>query len=177
VSIVILICLGLSKSFSPIRDIRQIRSCLDHNTAATIATSLIHYRLDYCNFVIFYRPASHLGRLHFILNATYHAITKPPTFFHSSLFKKSLRWLKIIICLKYSFIFRCYSSSHFFCFSSSLNDLFFLDLLLFYGILCLRNFGSHQVIYLYCNYSSSFSSFTVQFHSKLKNFLFTHLYP
>ena len=32
-----------------IRDLRRIRNTLDHKTACTIATSLIHSKLDYCN--------------------------------------------------------------------------------------------------------------------------------
>ena len=40
----------ISKScFSHIRDLRRIRNTLDHKTSCTIATSLIHSKLDYCN--------------------------------------------------------------------------------------------------------------------------------
>ena len=40
----------ISKSwFSHIRDLRRIRNTLDHKTACTIATSLIHSKLNYCN--------------------------------------------------------------------------------------------------------------------------------
>ena len=40
----------ISKScFSHIRDLRRIRNTLNHKTACTIATSLIHSKLDYCN--------------------------------------------------------------------------------------------------------------------------------
>ena len=40
----------ISKSrFSHIRDLRRIRNTLDHKTACTTATSLIHSKLDYCN--------------------------------------------------------------------------------------------------------------------------------
>jgi len=39
-----------SKSgFLSIRDLRRIRNTLDFSTARTIATSLIHFKLDYCN--------------------------------------------------------------------------------------------------------------------------------
>jgi hypothetical protein len=41
---------SVSKScFLSIRDLRRIRNTLDHLTAQTIATSLIHSKLDYCN--------------------------------------------------------------------------------------------------------------------------------
>ena len=40
----------ISKScFSHIRDLWRIRNTLDHKTACTIAISLIHSELDYCN--------------------------------------------------------------------------------------------------------------------------------
>ena len=40
----------ISKScFSHIRDLRRIRNTLDHKTVCTIATSLIHSKLDYYN--------------------------------------------------------------------------------------------------------------------------------
>ena len=40
----------ISKScFSHIRDLQRIRNTLDHKTACTVATSLIHSILDYCN--------------------------------------------------------------------------------------------------------------------------------
>ena len=39
---------AISKScFSHIRDLRLVRSTLDYNTAKTVATSLIHSRVDY----------------------------------------------------------------------------------------------------------------------------------
>ena len=47
----------ISKScFSHIRDLRRIRNTLDPKTACTIATSLIHSKLDYCNSL--YRSTS-----------------------------------------------------------------------------------------------------------------------
>jgi hypothetical protein len=39
----------LSNSSFTLPDLRRIRSCLNHNTAVIIATSLNHFRLDYCN--------------------------------------------------------------------------------------------------------------------------------
>ena len=36
--------------FAHIRDLRRICNTLDHTTACSIATSLIHSKLDYCKF-------------------------------------------------------------------------------------------------------------------------------
>jgi len=52
-----------SKScFLSIRDLRRIRNTLDFSTARTIATSLIHAKLDYCNSLLINLPQSQLGR-------------------------------------------------------------------------------------------------------------------
>src|SRR6218665_585501 len=41
---------NLSRScFMHIRDLRRIRPMLDFKTASTIATSIVHSKLDYCN--------------------------------------------------------------------------------------------------------------------------------
>jgi len=48
---------SVSKScFLSIRDLRRIRNTLDFSTARTIATSLIHFKLDYCNFLFLNHP-------------------------------------------------------------------------------------------------------------------------
>ena len=42
--------------FYNIRDIRRIRNTIDHTTACTIATSLIHSKLDYCYYLLLNLP-------------------------------------------------------------------------------------------------------------------------
>jgi hypothetical protein len=50
---------SITKScFSHIRDLRRIRPILDQTTARTIATALIHSKLDYCNSVFLNLPAN-----------------------------------------------------------------------------------------------------------------------
>ena len=67
----------ISKScFSHIRDLRRIRSTLDHKTACTIATSLIHSKLDYCNSLYLNINSQQLNRLQLILNSAARAVTK-----------------------------------------------------------------------------------------------------
>ena len=54
----------ISKScFSHICDLRRIRNTLDHKTACTIATSLIHSKLDYCNSLYLNISNQQLNRL------------------------------------------------------------------------------------------------------------------
>ena len=46
---------ALSKScYSHIRQLRCIRPYLDHKTASTIATSIVHSKLDYCNSLYYF---------------------------------------------------------------------------------------------------------------------------
>jgi hypothetical protein len=87
---------SVSKScFLSIRDLRRIRNTLDYTTAHTIATSLIHSKLDYCNSLFLNLPQSQLNRLQLILNSSARAVCKSPKFSHITPLLKSLHWLKI----------------------------------------------------------------------------------
>jgi len=92
----IIIISSVSKScFLSIRDLRRIRNTLDYSTANTIATSLIHSKLDYCNSLFLNLPQSQLGRLQLILNSAARAVSQTPKFSHITPVLKSLHWLKI----------------------------------------------------------------------------------
>ena len=52
---------SVSKScFLAIRDLRRIRNTLDYTTAQTIATSLIHSKVGYCNSLFLNLPRAQL---------------------------------------------------------------------------------------------------------------------
>ena len=96
---------SVSKScFSSIRDLRRIRNTLDFTTAHTIATSLIHSKLDYCNSLFLNLPQAQLSRLQLILNSTARAVSKTPKFSHITPVLKSLHWLKIEQRIQYKVI-------------------------------------------------------------------------
>jgi len=83
---------SVSKScFPSIRDLRRIRNTLDFSTARTIATSLIHSKLDNCNSLFLNLPRSQLGCLQLILNSS----ATTPKFARITPVLKSLHWLKI----------------------------------------------------------------------------------
>jgi len=67
---------------------------LDFSTARTIATSLVHSKLDYCNSLYLNLPQSQLGRPQLIVNSSARAVSKTPKFAHISPVLKSLHWLK-----------------------------------------------------------------------------------
>ena len=68
--------------FAHIRDLRRIRNTLDHTTACTIATSLIHSKLYYCNSLFLNLNCQQTNRLQLILNSTARAVTKTPKYNH-----------------------------------------------------------------------------------------------
>ena len=102
---------SVSKScFLSIRDLRRIRNTLDFTTAKTIATSLIHSKLDYCNSLFLNLPQSQLGRLQLILNSSARAVSRTPKFCHISPVLKSLHWLKIEQRIQYKIISITYNT-------------------------------------------------------------------
>jgi len=69
---------SISKScFLNIYDLRRIRiNTIDPTTACTIATSLIHSKIDYCNSLQLNLPATQTNRLQLVLNSAARAVTK-----------------------------------------------------------------------------------------------------
>jgi hypothetical protein len=87
---------SLSKSsFMHIRDLRRIRPFLSVKAASTIAASLVHSKLDYCNSLYVNLPKSQLHRLQLIQNALARAVVRAPKFSHVTPILRSLHWLKV----------------------------------------------------------------------------------
>jgi hypothetical protein len=85
-----------SSSFHQIRQLRQIRSSLDTNTTAMLATSLVTTKLDYCNSLFFHLPSTSISRLQRIQNSLARVVV-PSTkrSHHISPVLKKLHWLPI----------------------------------------------------------------------------------
>src|SRR6218665_1344891 len=83
-----------------IRDFRRLRQILDYKTACTIATSIVHSKLDYCNS-LFYGINSSKKRLQTIQNALARAVTKTPKHHHITPILKSLHWVKVLQSIHY----------------------------------------------------------------------------
>jgi len=68
---------ALSKScYAHIRQLRRIRPYVDFKTASTIATSIVHSKLDYCNSLYYNLPNSQLKRAQHIENSLVRAVVK-----------------------------------------------------------------------------------------------------
>jgi hypothetical protein len=96
-----------------IRDLRRIRSTLDYNTTRTIATALVHSKLDYCNSLYLNLSGSHLNKLQVIQNNMARAITCKRKFEHISPTLYSLHWLKIQQRIEYKIISITYTALQF----------------------------------------------------------------
>src|SRR6218665_2875987 len=81
--------------FMHICDLRQIHPMLDIKTASTIATSIVHAKLDYCNSLFLNIDVTQIHRLKAIQNALARAVTKTPKHHHITPVIKKLHWLKI----------------------------------------------------------------------------------
>ena len=84
--------------------VRGIKNTLDFTIAHTIATSLIHSNLDYCNSLFFNLLQSQLSRLQLILYSTTRAVSNTPKFSHITPVLKSLHWLKFEQIIQYKVI-------------------------------------------------------------------------
>ena len=83
-------------SFFHIRQLRQIRSSLDLNSAVLLANSLVSSKLDYCNSLLYNLPDSSLNRLQLVQNSLARAIL--PSFKRSDHITPALiklHWLPI----------------------------------------------------------------------------------
>jgi len=96
---------SLSKSCnSHISALRCILTYLNFKTASTIATSIIHSKLDYCNSLYFNLPNSQINRLQQIQNSLAYTVVKSPGFSHITPVIKSLHWLKVKERIEYKLL-------------------------------------------------------------------------
>ena len=87
---------ALSKScYSHIHQLRCIPPYLDHKTASTIATSIVHSKLDYCNSLHYNLPNAQLNRLQHILNSLALAVVRAPKSSHINLLSNFCTDLKL----------------------------------------------------------------------------------
>jgi len=95
---------SLSKScYYHIRQLRCIRPYLDFKTASTIATSIVHSKLDYCNSVITFQTVNLTGSKQ-IQNSLDRAVVKASKSTHITPILKSLHWLKVNERIEYKLL-------------------------------------------------------------------------
>jgi len=96
---------ALSKArYYHIRQLRCIRPYLDSSTACTIATSIVHSKLDYCNSPYYKLLKSQLSRLQHIQNFLARTVMKAPKSCHITPILRSLHWLRITERIEYKLL-------------------------------------------------------------------------
>ena len=84
---------ALSKScYHHIRALCCIHPYLDLHTAKTVATSIVHSKLDYCNSLYYGLPKYQINRIQHIQNALARTVVQAPKFKHITPILISLHW-------------------------------------------------------------------------------------
>src|SRR6218665_2893905 len=93
-----------------IRDLCRLRPILYYKTACTIATSIVHSKLDYCKSLFYGINSSHSKRMQTIQNALVRAVTKAPIHHHITPVLKSLHWQKVPQHIHYKIVSLTYNT-------------------------------------------------------------------
>jgi hypothetical protein len=98
-------------SFYHIRQLRQIRSSIDVNSATILANALVHSKLDYCNSLYYSLPSSSIHRLQLVQNSLARVVL-PSTLRHHHITPvlKRLHWLPVEQRIKYKIATITYKS-------------------------------------------------------------------
>ena len=86
---------------------------MDLKTASTIATAIIHSKLDYCNSLYLNLPTTYTHRMQLVQNSAARATTNCPKFHHITPVLKSLHWLKIQERINYKILSLTYTALQF----------------------------------------------------------------
>jgi len=87
-----------------IRELRCFPPYLDFKTASTIATFIVHSKLDYCNSLYYNLPQSQIKEFQNIQISSACAVTRTPKSSHITPVLKFLHWLKINERIKYKLL-------------------------------------------------------------------------
>ncbi len=101
-------------SFHHIRQLRQIRSSIDINSATILSNALVHTKLDYCNSLFYSLPKSSIHRLQLVQNSLARVVI-PSTLRHHHITPvlKRLHWLPVEQRVKYKIACITYKSLHY----------------------------------------------------------------
>ena len=95
--------------FYHLRLLGKIRHLINQKTANTIAVSLVHSRLDYCNSLLFGLPDTQIKRLQNVQNVAARIVTRTRKTDHISPILRKLHWLPIELRIKHKILSLTYS--------------------------------------------------------------------
>ena len=83
-------------SFFHIRQLRQLRSSLDKDSAVVLANALVHSKLDYCNSLFYGLPKSSIIRLQYVQNSLARVVCRASRQrSHTRCLLRNLHWLPV----------------------------------------------------------------------------------
>ena len=101
-------------SFFQTRQIRQIRSSLDENSAIILANSLVQSKIDYCNSILSGLPSQSIIRLQRVQNSLARVVCRSSRLQrHSRELLKYLHWLPVSQRIKYKIAVLTYKALNF----------------------------------------------------------------
>ena len=96
--------------FYYLRLLRKLRPVINQETANTIAVSLVHSRLDYCNSLLYGLPDRQTKRLQRIQNVAARIVTCTHKSDHITPILKQLHWLPVNLRIEHKLLSIVYSS-------------------------------------------------------------------
>ena len=100
-------------SFLQIRQLRQIRSSLDTNSAVLLANAIVHTKIDYCNSLLYGISEYSIVRLQRVQNSLARVVCKSTRFnSHSTDLLKKLHWLPVPQRIKYKIATLTFKALH-----------------------------------------------------------------
>ena len=101
-------------SFFHIRQLRQIRFSLDRNSTIILANSIVHSKLDYCNFLLFGLPSCTIVQLQRVQNSLASVVCRSSRLqSHTNMLIRNLHWLPISERIKYKIAMLTFKALHF----------------------------------------------------------------
>ena len=101
-------------SFFQIRQLRQIRSSLDKNSAIILANSIVHSKLDYCNSLLYDLPSCTIVQLQRVQNSLSRVVSRSSRLqTHTSMLIRNLHWLSVSERIKYKIAMLTFKALHF----------------------------------------------------------------
>ena len=88
---------------------RQLRPLINQQTANSIAVSMVHSRLDYCNSLLHGLPECQLKRLQHVQNVAARIVTRSGRLNHTTPLLKQLHWLPVELRIQHKLLSLVYS--------------------------------------------------------------------